>query len=198
MFENTFNPKRQSIVGAVIAFFLGLLFVVIPYETLKDMIFTFIGIGIIVINLVPCIIYWTGAQRDNNMIFPAILSTISVVIGFIFIFWHHWIVSIVLAVWLIVMPIVRIAQAKDKLERFKKEIPLFIIAILLFFVPAEAILEIVLKVFGGIVMLLSAIDIIYIMVKNRSKNDNDDNENNTRNPQNQERVIIDAEVKDIE
>ena len=185
---------RRSITSAVITFVIGLLFLVIPYETLKDILFTFLGLGIIVINIIPCIVYWMHVDRDKNLMLPAILSTISIIVGFIFIFWHNWIISIILGVWLIVLPIIRIIQSEDKFVRLKKEIPFFLIAILLFFVPAAKILEIVLKVFGGLIMLWSVIEIIYILITNHKNNKNDKNNNSNTI----DRVIIDAEYKDID
>ncbi len=197
MFE-VVNRKSRTMIGAILSFFVGLLFVVIPYGTLKEMLFVFIGVGIILINIIPCIFYLVASQHEKDYILPAVLSTISVVVGFVFIFWHHWIIIIILAVWLIVMPVLRIIQAENKKERLKKELPLFIIAALLFFLPVEAILEIVLKIFGIIVMIISVIDIIYILIMNHKEEKNDKDDTNHQNPNSLNRVVIDAEVKDIE
>lgn len=195
-FDSDSHYVRRSLTSALVSFVIGLLLVVIPYETLKDILFTLLGIGIIIMNIIPCIVYWMRYDKDRTVLLPALLSTVSVVIGFIFIFWHHWIVSILLGVWLIVLPIVRIVRAVDKKEQLKKEIPFFLIAVLLFFVPADKIFEIVLKVIGGIIMLFSVIDAIYTLAVNR-KRKNKDKGGSDGSSQNTDRVIIDAEVKDI-
>lgn len=200
MYESYDGEKfvvKRSIAGALATFIVGLLFLVIPYETLKDILFTFLGLGIIFINVIPCIMYWMHIDRDRTLLLPAILATISVVVGFVFIFWHNWVISIVLGVWLIVLPVIRIIQSKQRLEQLKKEIPYFLIAVLLFFVPAAKILEIVLKVFGGLIMLWSAGEIIYILIKNHKSDKSDKNNPGDGSAGSGERIIIDAEVKDI-
>lgn len=195
-FDNDNHYLRRSLTSALVSFIIGLLFVVIPYETLKGILFTLLGIGIIIMNIIPCIVYWLRYDKDRTVLLPALLSTISVIIGFVFIFCHHWIISILLGVWLIVLPVVRIIRSANKMEQLKKEIPFFLIAVLLFFVPADKIFEIVLKIFGGIIMLFSVMDAIYTLVVNRKhRNKDKDGGTSAKDP---DRVIIDAEVKDIE
>ena len=110
------NQKKYSIALAIFYLVIGILFIVIPFDVLIDIIFTMIGIGIVVLNIFPCVIYWLNVDKNKNALPSAILSTIAVVIGFVFIFWHHWVISIILGVWLIVLPIVRILQSLDKKE----------------------------------------------------------------------------------
>lgn len=195
-FDNDNHYLRRSLTSALVSFIIGLLFVVIPYETLKGILFTLLGIGIIIMNIIPCIVYWLRYDKDRTVLLPALLSTISVIIGFVFIFCHHWIISILLGVWLIVLPVVRIIRSANKMEQLKKEIPFFLIAVLLFFVPADKIFEIVLKIFGGIIMLFSVMDAIYTLVVNRKHRNKD--KNGGTSAKDPDRVIIDAEVKDIE
>lgn len=187
---------RRSLTYALAEFIIGLLFVVIPYETLKDILFTLLGIGIIILNIIPCIVYWLRYDKDRRVLLPALLSTISVIIGFLFIFWHHWIISILLGVWLIVLPVVRIVRAIDKREQLKKEIPFFLIAVLLFFVPADKIFEIALRIFGGILLLISVIDAVYTLIINKKRKNKD--KDGGASARESDRIIIDAEVKDIE
>lgn len=188
------NNKFKGIGSCLVMLIIGLLLLVIPYDVLKDMIFTIIGIAIVVINIIPCFLYWYGYKYDNKLLAPAIFATLSVTIGFVFIFWHNWIVSVVLAIWLIVLPIYRICVSNEKKNQAKKEIPYFIVALLLFFVPFEAILGIVLKIFGGILLLWAIINMIVLAIKNKN---NDNNDSNSSNSNNNDRIVIDAEVKDL-
>lgn len=182
---------RRSIITGVIYTVIGLLMLVIPYDVLKDMLFAVIGIGIVILNIFPCILYWMSYERDKSFLAPAIMATVSVAVGFVFIFWHNWIMSIILALWLIVFPIIRIVQADNKKEIAKKQIVYFVIAAFLFFVPADAIFEVVIKVFGAALMLLGVIDIVYTLISNRRM----DNEEEKSNP---DGVIIDAKVEEVE
>ena len=193
-----YNFNQQRIVNWVVPFiyfFIGLAFIVIPSKTLVDIIFTVLGVIIICLNLIPCIYYFMLGSKDSRYYPYAILALISVVIGFVFIFNHNAILAIILGVWLVVLPIVRIILSKEKKKEILKAIPYFIAAILLFFIPAEAILDIVLKVFGGLLMALGVVGLVYNIIidhKNKNNKDDNDNENGSGN-----REIIDVEYKEL-
>lgn len=189
MIEN----RLKSLGSCLVALIGGLLLLVIPYEVLKDMLFTTIGIIMVVVNIFPCVLYWLSYKTDNRYLMPAVMATISVTIGVIFIFWHEWFVSIILAVWLIILPIYRICINKNWKSQLKNEIPYFIVAALLFFTPFGAVLAIVLKVFGGILMVWGLISLIIYARSNSNNNDNNDS-NSTNNS---DRIVIDAKVKDL-
>lgn len=193
-----YNFDQQRIVNWVVPFiyfFIGLAFIVIPSKTLVDIIFTVLGVIIICLNLIPCIYYFMLGSKDSRYYPYAVLALISVVIGFVFIFNHNAILAIILGVWLVVLPIVRIILSKEKKKEILKAIPYFIAAILLFFIPAEAILDIVLKVFGGLLMALGVVGLVYNIIidhKNKNNKDDNDNENGSGN-----REIIDVEYKEL-
>ena len=193
-----YNFNQQRIVNWVVPFiyfFIGLAFIVIPSKTLVDIIFTVLGVIIICLNLIPCIYYFMLGSKDSRYYPYAVLALISVVIGFVFIFNHNAILAIILGVWLVVLPIVRIILSKEKKKEILKAIPYFIAAILLFFIPAEAILDIVLKVFGGLLMALGVVGLVYNIIidhKNKNNKDDNDNENGSGN-----REIIDVEYKEL-
>lgn len=193
--NNFYEPQRVvNWVLPIIYILIGLGFIAIPSNVLLDIIFTVLGIIIILLNLVPCIYYFMLGEKDNRFYINAVLSLISVIIGFIFIFNHNAILAIILGVWLILLPILRIILSKEKKKEIKKAIPYFVAAILLFFIPAETILDIVLKVFGGLLIGLGVIYIIYNIIIGK-KNNKDDFNNNNQN--NKDRDIIDIEYKEL-
>lgn len=180
--------------------------VVIPYDVMKEILHVFIGLGIVLIYAVPCILYWMAYDKEKKGLLPAILSTISVAAGIIFLILHNWITCLILGVWLIVLSIIHIIQSSDKLDRVRKEIPYLAIATLLFFFPAESILRIVLIVFGSILMAISVIQIIVVVAINKKleksefTNDNESDDEDDHTPSSggpKSRVIIDAEVKEL-
>jgi len=193
--NNFYEPQRVvNWVLPIIYILIGLGFIAIPSNVLLDIIFTVLGIIIILLNLVPCIYYFMLGEKDNRFYINAVLSLVSVIIGFIFIFNHNAILAIILGVWLVLLPILRIILSKEKKKEIKKAIPYFVAAILLFFIPAETILDIVLKVFGGLLITLGVIYIIYNIVIGK-KNNKDDFNNNNQN--NKDRDIIDIEYKEL-
>lgn len=201
------NPFRRGISSPVIMFFIGLLMVVIPYDVMKGILHVFIGLGIVLVYSVPCILYWMTYDKEKKGLLPAILSTVTVAAGIIFLILHNWITCVILGAWLIVLSIIHVFQAENKLERVRKEIPYLAIATLLFFFPAESILRIVLIVFGSILMAISVIQIIVIAILNKklenaeydNDDESDDEDNNHHTPSGgaRTRVVIDAEVKEL-
>lgn len=194
--NNFYDPQRiVNWVLPIIYILIGLGFIAIPSNVLLDIIFTVLGIIIILLNLVPCIYYFMLGEKDNRFYINAVLSLISVIIGFIFIFNHNAILAIILGVWLVLLPILRIVLSKEKKKEIKKAIPYFVAAILLFFIPAETILDIVLKVFGGLLIGLGVIYIIYNTIIGKKNNKDDFNNNNNQN--NKDRDIIDIKYKEL-
>ena len=180
-------------VTPIVYILIGLAFLCIPSNVLIDIIFTVLGIIIIGLNLVPCIYYFMMGSKDNRYYPYAIMALVSVIIGFVFIFQHNAVLAIILGVWLVVLPIVRIVLSNDKKQELIKAIPYFIAAVLLFFIPAEAILDIVLKVFGGFLMAIGVLYIIAnIVIEHKNKNGNNNNNKQTPN-----REIIDVEYKEL-
>jgi len=196
--ENNLNSLIiRFIINAVAFIVLGVLMIFVPYEHIINFIFVLIGLYIIATNAVPCIAYWMLYNNDKHYLPMAIASTVAVSVGFMFIFWHDTVASIILAVVLIILPILRIVLSADKKEQAKKEIPYFVVAVLLAFVPASSIFSIVIKVFGGIFVAIGLFDIIYLVVMNKKLKNTPYYEPNNENPKNKDRVVIDAEVKDI-
>ncbi len=203
-----FNFNKRSYLIGLLALVIGILLVAVPYKDLLNMIFTLIGIIIIILNVFPTIVYWLSYQQNKKLLPYAIASTVSVVIGFVFIFWHHWVLCLILAAWLIAFPVARILTSENKIVRLKKELPFFVIAALLFFMPAEGILNVVFKVFGVLLLVYAAYEIVYTFIYNKKhENDGFDDMEDMNNsfddstiinePKNEE-DIIDAEFEDVE
>jgi Ca2+/Na+ antiporter len=116
-----------------------------------------------------------------------------VMFGLLFIFgWSYLIVSILFGISLVISPIIRIIQGKFKKEVLKKELPYIVIGILVFFIPFTKVIGIIIKVFGGLVILYSIFMIVMIFV-----NKNKDNNNSKGNTNNSDNIIIDAEIRDL-
>ena len=196
------NIKNSGgIILSIITMMLGLALIFIPYEDLVSFIFTIVGICIMLVNLIPCIFSWIEYQSTKQGLYTAIASTISLLLGFIFIFCQGLardIISVILAIWLIALPIIRLVKSNDKKNQIKKEIPYFIIGFILLFVPTGNIFSIVLKVFGGIIVLYGIINLIFSVKNNKSNNNDGRPNNNNNNRNNSGRIIIDAEYKDVE
>lgn len=190
--NNIYEPQKVvNWIIPIVYILIGVAFVAIPSDVLLDIIFTVLGVIIILLNLIPCIYYFMLGSKDNKYYTNAVLSLVSIIIGFVFIFNHNAVLAVILGIWLVLLPILRIILSTEKKKEIKKAIPYFVAAILLFFIPATTILDIVLKVFGVLLMVLGVFYIIYnIVIDKKNNKDDDSNNSNTRN-------IIDVEYKEL-
>lgn len=191
------KERTYGLASYILYFIIGLLFVVIPSATLKDMIFVFVGIVITLTSLFPTIYFFNLASHDNRFYTPAIASFVSLIIGIMFIFWHNFVLSIILGVVLIVLPVIRIIFSENKWREFKRQIPYFVLATLLFFIPFDAILGVVFKVFGGLLMAISLLGIVLVSIAIRKEDKANQNHDDNNHDDFNKRDLIDVEVREL-
>ena len=158
---NEGNRMRSSgIITSVISIIFGLLISLLSafaFEAMVEIVFSIIGIGIIASNLLPFIIAFKSMKYEKMYVVDFICSLISIVIGVLFIFEHTWIISLICGIFLVIIPIVRIIASANKMLELKRQLPLFIVAILMFFNIASTILKIALIVIGAILAVLGGV-----------------------------------------
>lgn len=200
MFMLNVNARKSEILP-IITIIIGAFFVFVPYNIIKDVLFIFMGIVIIFLNLLPCVINFKLASQNSKYYVNAIFSLLGVILGFLLIFNHGLATSIVIAVYLIIMPLIRISSSDNKTKQLKSELPLFILAAVLLFTPLEAIFKIVLIIFGIILIVIGGVNLILTIAYNSKKKNNFDdfngfNDDNDKTISNKD-SIIDAEVKEL-
>lgn len=208
MYYTNFNfNRKKSLIIPIVAIIMGAFFAFVPYGTVKDVIFTLMGLIIVLFNIFPCIMNFKLAANDPKYNANALASLLGVILGFLLIFNHGLVVTIFVAVYLIIMPIVRILLSQNRTNQLRLEFPLFLVAAILLFTPAEKIFSIILIVFGVILLALGVINLIVAVICNlKHKDDFDDfddfgnfggfNEDNSNQLGNDD-SIIDAEVTDL-
>jgi len=115
------NPVLFS--AGLVLVILGIILIFIDKSWLMDFIFIIVGIITACTGLV---IITSPYQSKLNSIF----GILYIATGMVMIFYRHWLLSVILAVVLLIFPIYRIIVAQDHWLQFKKEIPLFIILVL--------------------------------------------------------------------
>ena len=147
---------------------------------------------IIIVNIFPLIMAISLVEHDRRYIPDLVLTLISIVVGIVFMVDRkNIIISIVLAFILIILPIIRIIMSDNKKEKFKEELPLLIIGILLAFNVGDKIFQIALISFGGLIFIYGIIGLIINIKDEKSKDDDSFNNNGPKSD------YIDAEVKEI-
>ncbi len=131
------------------------------------------GAIIVITNIAP-LIRGIVNIKEKGGVFDVIVSALAIVLGVLMMVWQNTIVStiitVLLAVYLIALPIIRIIIAPDHLEQLSKEwLRMLIGAILIVFLPvilgaADAILNVILIIAGVVLITITVISFVISLV----------------------------------
>ena len=86
---------------------------------------------------------------------------VNIGVGTLFLFFHNYIITIILGVLLVILPIVRIVESDNKKIQFKQELPLFLMGIFICF-SGDLFVAIFFKIIGVLLILLGIYQFISI------------------------------------
>ncbi len=152
---------RAAFITAAIGILLGVLLILIPVSALLYAVFVVMGIVTVVGNL-PTLIHgiWnfsTPAGKANLL-----LSSISVILGLLMIFWNNGILMIILGIYMLLFPIADILMAQDKLAECKSELPKLILGLILILLGPAGTFDLLFDIAGGIVIALSVLYVVWV------------------------------------
>jgi len=170
----------QNILVSILTIVVGILLCFANSEDILRAVFITIGI----------IIIWGGItslfsnkyivdEKERNISF--IISMITIVTGFLLIYLYNQVAQLIVGVFLIALPLVKIISFKEHNEVFKKELSKIIIGVIVLVCGIGSIMNIILKILGIVVILLSLIYMIYniyliIKVNKIEKQEQEDSE----------------------
>lgn len=169
------NIKKTSLITilliGVLGILLGVLLLAIDPAFLLKILFVVMGI-ITVLSAVPGLLVGISSVDTAAGRVSLIVSLISIVIGFLMIFWHSSILMIVLGIYLLVFPLIEILLSKDKAVRLKSELPKMIVGLVLILVGPAKALDVMLDVAGWGVIVFSVVYVVLSLfagVRNQNK-----------------------------
>ncbi len=179
--------KNNRIANRVISMILGILVgavlvvigSVIKAETLVWLALVIWGV-IIIIGNIPGLVYSIANIKNKAAIFDLVMSIIGILLGVGLIVSQNQVVTVILAAYMIVFPVIRIILAKQGwAEQLKRELLRIILGIVLLIFGGTligvgyTILNLILKVIGwvviGITTVLGVVEIILIATKKEAK-----------------------------
>ena len=176
------KTKKSVLAEIIISLVFGLIFggLVLFLSTLgADTIIKWVlivtGIIIVITNIAPLIRGIVNlAHKEKGGLFDVIVSAIAMALGIVMIVYQNAIVStiitVLLAIYLIVLPIIRIVIAPSKKEQLSKEwIRILIGAILIVFLPAilgaaDAIINLLIMIAGIVILVLTVVSFILSLI----------------------------------
>lgn len=117
-----------------------------------------LGLGIILSVLPELfheVLFW-GEEPLSEFVF----TLITLIVGILLIFWHNWVLMLIVGVLLIALPCYRIATALSKQAMFKNQLPVLILGIVLLFVGPARFLNLLFDIGGWIIIVLSVLYLI--------------------------------------
>ena len=181
--------KNNRIANRVISMILGILMgavlvvigSVIKAERLVRLALIIWG-AIIIIGNIPALVYSIANIKSKSAIFDLIMSIIGILLGVGLIVSQSQVVTVILAAYMIVFPVIRIILArKNWAEQLKRELLRIILGVVLLVFGGTllgvgyTILNLILKVIGwvviGITVILGIVEIILIATKKEKKSD---------------------------
>lgn len=156
------------LTSAIFGILLGILLLAIPTDLLLNVICVIMGI-VTIVNQVPTFTMGIAAFSTLEGKLSFFTSLLSMMMGFVMIFWHVQFLLFFLGIYLIVMPLIDVLFSKQRLERLKAEAPKLILGTVMLIVGPAQSLDILLKVAGWIVIGLTVIYVILMLISVRKK-----------------------------
>lgn len=172
--------KNNRIAARVISMILGVLMGValvifgsmVKVETLVWLALVIWGV-IVAVSNIPGLIYAIANLKAKGAIFDLVASIIGILLGLGLIFSQNQIITVILAVYMIIFPVIRIVLAKSAwAEQLGRELLRIVLGVVLLvfggtlLAVGYSILNLLLKIIGWVVIaltvLLGAVDIIRI------------------------------------
>lgn len=166
---------KQNIFALILIFLLlllGIVFITVSPTVLIG-IFIFIIASLLLImgiNFLMISNQYTGKDKNNLIIQSIVLISIGIALIIIPKGINEWIFRVVIGIIFILYPILNLFTVKYKKEQFKKDIPLYIVGLVLIF-SFGAIIKIIMILVGSILVTLGLI-LIYLLIKNKNNKDN--------------------------
>ena len=167
------NALKNYIVDAILLIALGLVMLIWPQWSLK-IIFTWVGIGLIVTGLIKGLIYYTKKEKKERSVPDLLVGCLQLAVGIFavvkaeFLASHFPIVAAILLAYGAIVMIVRAVRMKDgDQNRFKLSLILgivtLVLAVIVFVHPA--LLANLMMQTAGIAMIVEGVSLLIVMAQ---------------------------------
>lgn len=148
----------QTLVFALFGVGVGVLLIALPADLLLRLAFVIVG-ALTVLTQIPCIL--SGllhlSERGGGGKLLLFSSLISTALGLVMLFYPSALLSVLLGVYLIVLPLILVLTDGDKRTRLQKELPRMILGVVLVLIGPAAILDLLFDVAGWVILVLTLV-----------------------------------------
>lgn len=144
------------LISGLLGVGLGLFLILVNISFLMGIIFIIIGI-LTVFNNLPSLIFSLFDLKTNEGKIMLVLSFFATAIGVAMIFFHNWILMIVLGIYFIFIPLLRLLLSQRHQELVGEELPKMILGVVMLLLGPASMMSILFRVAGIAVIALSAV-----------------------------------------
>ena len=162
------NQKTNGVVkfavtgimfAALLGVALGLLLILTPVSFLLNVIFVVLGV-LTVFNNLPTMIFSLFELKTTSGKVMFVLSLIATALGVMMIFFHNSIYMILLGVYFVLIPFLRLIFSRDRAELVREELPKLILGVVMILLGPAYTVSILFDVAGWVVLGLTVIYVI--------------------------------------
>lgn len=172
---------KRAIFYAIIQLIIGILFFFLKLENTLNFFTILFGIYFVIISIPRLLFTYNDKSRLGKYAFYS--AIVYLVIGFLLIFFQMTIVNIIAAIFLVILPLVRVGLSENKKETFKNELFNIIVGLFVILFGFASIIKVLRYVAGAIIILFAIYNIIIAFINYRKAKQND--------------KIIDAKIREI-
>ena len=158
MKQRTFGEYAISTlsVTAALGIALGLFLILVDVGFLLNLVFVVLGILTVVNNLPSLVLSaFEWNQREGRVLF--LLSLIATVLGVVMIFYHHTILMILLGVYFVLIPLLRLAVVPNRKKLFREELPKLALGVVMILMGPAKLVSVLFRVAGIVVIALTVV-----------------------------------------
>lgn len=154
------------ITVTVIGLLIGILFLVLRAELLLRVVSVILGI-ITVLSAIPDLISGILSISTRHGAISFVVALITGVLGFVLIFSHQTVVFVLLGVFLILLPILKLVFAKERALELRRVLPQILLGVILVFIGPARVLNLLFDVVGILVILLTLLYVVGMVLSRR-------------------------------
>ena len=163
MNQKTNGTVKYAVTGimfaAMLGVALGLLLILTPVSFLLNIIFVVLGV-LTVFNNLPTMIFSLFELKTTSGKMMFFLSLIATVLGVMMIFFHNSLYMILLGVYFVLIPLLRLFFSKGRAELIREELPKLILGIVMILLGPAYTVSILFDIAGWSVLGLTVVYVV--------------------------------------
>jgi len=156
----------EGLIYAFISLVIGILFLVIDWNSLFKIIFIIVGILVVVFNIFPFIESIKNLKYKTQIAISQFISSLfRIICGILLIFFQDTL-TIVVSIIMLLFSAIDIFIAKENwIQKFKQQLPAIVISVMLLFFGFNSIANLIFSIFGWIFITISILIIVLTIIK---------------------------------